>query len=84
MNTLADMPNIGPVLAEKLCQAGISTTAALLETGAEEAFLRIKAGVDQGACLHMLEALAGAVAGVRKSQLPPERKAELKRFYKAL
>ena len=43
--TLIDLPNIGPVLAERL------------------------------------RALAGAVEGVRKSALPPERKAELKRRF---
>lgn len=52
--------------------------------GAEEAFLRIRAQVDPTACLHQLEALAGAAEGVKKSLLPPERKAELKAWYKGL
>ena len=84
MNDLTNMPNIGPVLAEKLCQAGVDTPEALRRVGAEEAFLRIKTAVDQGACLHMLEALAGAVAGVRKSRLPAERKAALRAYFKGL
>ena len=84
MEKLTDLPNIGPVLAEKLRQAGIETPEALVELGAEAAFLRVKTTVDQGACLHMLEALAGAVAGVRKSQLPPERKAALRAFFQGL
>ena len=53
--TLIDLPNIGPVLAE-----------------------RLRAAVEPTICLH---ALAGAVEGVRKSALPPERKAELKRRF---
>ncbi len=52
--------------------------------GAEEAFLRIRAKVDATACLHQLEALAGAEAGIRKSLLPPERKAQLKEWFKSL
>ena len=84
MNNLTSLPNIGPVLAEKLRQARIDTPEALLCIGAEEAFLRIKTTVDQSACLHMLEALAGAVAGVQKSQLPPEHKEKLKAYFKAL
>ena len=49
--------------------------------GAEEAWLRIRRDVDPGACFHQLQALAGAVAGVHKKDLPPERKAALKAFF---
>ena len=78
---LTDLPNIGPVLASNLRAAGIDTPEKLRETGAEEAWLRIRLQVDEGACLHQLQALAGAVAGVAKKDLPPERKAELKQFF---
>ncbi|MDE6997958.1 MAG: TfoX/Sxy family protein [Oscillospiraceae bacterium] len=84
MEKLTDLPNIGPRLAERLTQAGIGTPDQLRETGAEKAFLRIRTQVDAAACLHALEALAGAAAGVRKSLLPPERKAELKTWFRAL
>ncbi len=40
--------------------------------------------VDGGACLHQLEAIEGAVEGVRKTQLTPEKKAELKTFFQSL
>ena len=83
MEKLTDLPNIGPRLAERLTQAGIWTPDQLRETGAEEAFLRIRTQLDAAACLHALEALAAA-AGVRKSLLPPERKAELKTWFRAL
>ena len=56
----------------------------LRSMGAEEAFLRIRAQVDPNACFHQLEALAGAVSGMKKSLLSPERKAELKRRNKGL
>ena len=78
---LTDLPNIGPVLAGHLRSAGIETAEQLREAGAEEAFLRIRASSDPTCCLHALEALAGAVEGVRKSALPPERKAALKGWY---
>lgn len=84
MEKLTDLPNIGPVLAGNLEKAGIDTPDRLRELGAEEAFLRIRTRVDPTACLHQLEALAGAAAGVRKSLLPPERKAELKVWFRSL
>lgn len=84
MEKLTDLPNIGPKLAEHLKLAGIETPDQLRQTGAEEAFLRIRARADSTACLHELEALAGAAAGVRKSLLPPERKAELKAWFRTL
>ena len=84
MEKLTDLPNIGPKLAEHLTGAGIETPDQLRQTGAEEAFLRIRTQVDSTACLHELEALAGAVEGVRKSLLPPQRKAELKAWFRSL
>lgn len=84
MERLIDLPNIGPKLAENLEKAGIETPDRLRELGAEEAFLRIRTQVDETACLHQLEALAGAAEGVRKGLLPPERKAELKGWFRSL
>ena len=72
MERLTDLPNIGPKLAENLEKAGIETPERLRELGAEEAFLRIRAQADAAACLHQLEALAGAAEGVRKSLLFPD------------
>lgn len=84
MERLTDLPNIGPVLAGNLEKTGVTTPGQLREIGAEEAFLRIRAQVDPTACLHQLEALAGAAEGVKKSLLDPERKAELKSWYRGL
>lgn len=78
---LKELPNIGPVLADNLRKIGVDTPEALREMGAEEAWLSIRSRVDPGACLHQLQALAGAVAGVPKKELSPERKAELKQFF---
>ncbi len=78
---LTALPNIGPVLAGNLKKIGVETPEALREMGAEGAWTAIRGQVDPGACLHQLQALAGAVAGVPKKDLPPERKAELKAFF---
>ena len=83
MNKLTDLPNIGPVLAEELKQVGIDTPEALREAGAEAAWLRIRLQVDSGACLHKLQALAGAEAGIPKKELAAERKAQLKDFFQS-
>ncbi len=84
MEKLTDLPNIGPKLGENLKKIGVTTPEELRALGAEGAFVRIRAQVDPTACLHQLEALAGAVEGVKKSLLPPERKAELKTWYRGL
>lgn len=84
MARLTDLPNIGPKLAENLQKIGVTTPTQFQALGAEEAFLRIRAQVDPTACLHQLEALAGAEAGIKKSLLPPERTAELKTWYQGL
>lgn len=78
---LKELPNIGPVLADNLRKIGVDTPEELREMGAEGAWVSIRTQVDPGACLHQLQALAGAVAGVPKKELSPERKAELKRFF---
>ncbi len=84
MEKLTDLPNIGPKLGENLKKIGVTTPEELRALGAEGVFVRIRAQVDPTACLHQLEALAGAVEGVKKSLLPPERKAKLKTWYRGL
>lgn len=78
---LTDLPNIGPVLASNLERIGVQSPESLREMGAENAWLTIRAQVDPDACLHQLQALAGAVDGVPKKDLPPERKAALSSFF---
>lgn len=80
MSCLSEFPNIGPALEGQLKQVGIETIEALKESGTENTWLKIQA-IDTSACIHRLYALEGAILGVRKNQLPEERKAELKAFY---
>ncbi len=78
---LSDLPNISRVNEEKLQAAGIADAEQLKEIGSEAAFLKVRATSDAKACLHMLTALEGAIQGIRKTELSPEKKAELKSFY---
>ncbi len=80
----SELPNIGPVLEGHLRAAGIETAEQLRAVGAEEAFCRIRASAKPDACLHELEALAGAVEGIRKSLLSRARKEALRRYFAAL
>lgn len=80
MGQLANLPNIGRVVEEQLNKVGIETTEQLVQTGAENAWLKIQK-IDSSACIHRLLALEGAIRGVKKTDIPAERKAELKEFY---
>ena len=82
MGELSTLPNIGPEVERQLHEAGVTTAAELRALGAEDAWLRIHAR-DPSACIHRLLALEGAIQGVKKTLLPPERRAELKAFYQA-
>lgn len=81
LDELTSLPNIGKVVAEKLCQVGITSPEELIKTGSEQAFIRIQT-IDPTACLSMLQGLEGAIQGIRWHYLPKERKAELKEFFK--
>lgn len=83
MDRMTDLPNIGPVLAKELEKIGVTAPDELRQLGAEEAWLRIRLQVDSGACLHKLQALAGAVEGIPKKDLLPERKVQLKAFFQS-
>lgn len=80
MGNLSKLPNIGAVVEEQLNQVGITTYDQLKETGSKQAWLKIKA-IDDSACINRLYGLEGAIQGIKKSQLSPEVKAELKEFY---
>jgi DNA transformation protein and related proteins len=84
MTALSELPNIGPVLEAHLQAVGIETPEQLQETGAEEAFMRIRERRDSGACLHMLYGIKGALLGIPDTLLPCEMKEELKTFYRSL
>ena len=80
---LTRLPNIGLTLAEKLKLVGISTPSDLINTGSENAMIKIKT-VDKDACVNMLFALEGAIQGIRWHNLDKNRKTELTEFYNRL
>jgi DNA transformation protein len=79
--TLADLPNIGEVLAEKLVVAGITCYDDLVSLGSVEITLKIRNGVDPGACYNMLYAIEGAICGVRWHTISKEERNQLKREF---
>jgi DNA transformation protein len=83
VNRLCELQNIGPVVAQRLEEAGIETPEALKAIGSREAFLRLRIK-DSGACLSMLCGLEGAIRGLRWHHLPDDVKADLKAFHKSL
>lgn len=84
MEQLVTLPNVGKVLAEHLVAIGIDSPEALRQNGTEEAFLKIRMQRDAGACLNMLYGIEGAVQGIPKRDLSPERKQQLKQFHQSL
>lgn len=79
---ISEMKNIGVVNEAKLAQVGIVTPDELKELGTEAAFLKIRHLVDDGACLHLLYGLEGAIQDIPKRELSERRKAELRDFFR--
>lgn len=79
MTELTSMKNIGRAISEKLTAVGIDTAEKLIETGAKQAFLKLKAAYPQ-VCLVHLYALEGAIENVEFCHLSEETKRELKAF----
>lgn len=80
MGELQKLPNIGKEIERQLNEVGIFTYDELKNIGAEQAWLKIQE-IDASACIHRLLALEGAIDGVKKTELPKGRKADLKDFY---
>ncbi len=83
-SSLSSLPNVGSVLEKNLRAVGIDTPEALRTVGAQEAFLRIRAAMDPGACLHMLYGIQGAIENIPDKHLSDSCKASLRAFYKSL
>ena len=81
---ISEMKNIGVINEEKLAQVWIVEPDQLRKLGTEAAFLKIRHLVDDGACLHLLYGLEGAIQDIPKRELSERRKAELRDFFKQL
>lgn len=84
MAQLADLPNIGKTLSEKLNAVGIISIEQLKTTGSKQTIIKISALENSGVCINMLFALEGAIQGVRWHSLSKETKEELKTFYRKI
>lgn len=82
MGDLSELPNIGKEIEKQLNQVNITSYEQLTETGSRQAWLKIRE-IDSSACINRLYGLEGAIQKIRKSELSPEIKAELKEFYSA-
>lgn len=80
MGELSNLPNIGKEVERQLNKVGIFTYDELKDIGVEQAWLKIQE-IDASACINRLLALEGAIHGVKKTELPQKRKADLKDFY---
>jgi len=78
---LTHLPNIGPTLAEKLNQIGITNFNDLESLGSIEAVIRI-GQTDKTACNNMLYALEGAIRGVRWHVIQKEDHEQIKAEFK--
>ena len=79
--TLTSLPNIGEVLAEKLAVAGVTDYDDLVSIGSVEAMLKIRDGLDPGACYNMLYAIEGAIRGIRWHNISKDERDRLKREF---
>lgn len=79
MAELTAMMNIGKEMEKKLKSVGIDSPGKLVQTGAEQTFLKLKQAYPQ-VCLVHLYALEGAICNVEFNSLSENRKKELKEF----
>lgn len=82
MAELANVVNLGKVIEKQLNETGVYSLEELKIKGSKDAWLDIQK-IDESACIHRLQALEGAIQGVRKKELPQAVKDDLKAFYQA-
>jgi DNA transformation protein len=81
INTLAALPNIDSILAEKLATAGVTSYEDLVALGSIEVMLKLRDGLDPGACYNMLYTIEGAIRGVRWYTISKDERNWLKREF---
>ena len=79
MSELTSMMNIGKEMAKKLTAVGIDSSERLIETGAKQAFLKLKAAYP-GVCLVHLYTLECSIHNIEFNNLSEDKKKELKEF----
>lgn len=79
MSDLTAMRNIGREMSRKLTAVGIKSAEALRETGAKEAYFKLKLTYPS-VCLVHLYVLEGAIRDMDYNRLPEETRKDLKAF----
>lgn len=79
MSGLTSMMNIGREMEKKLISVGIESAEELIETGAKDAFLKLKQKYPN-MCLVHLYTLEGAIHNTEYNRLSENTKKELKEF----
>lgn len=79
MTELTSMRNIGREMERKLTSVGIDSAEKLIQEGAKQAFIKLKA-VYPKVCLVHLYTLEGAIHNTEYNRLSEEKKKELKEF----
>lgn len=79
MSELTSMMNIGKEMAGKLTAVGIDSPERLMESGAKQAFVKLREAYPN-VCLVHLYALEGAVRNMEFNALSEETKKDLKEF----
>lgn len=79
MSELTSMTNIGKEMAKKLTTVGITSSEKLIESGAKQAFLKLKEAYPQ-VCLVHLYSLEGAIHNIEYNRLSEDKKKELKEY----
>lgn len=80
MGELSELPNIGKTVEKQLNEVGINTVDDLKKIGAKNAWLRIQKIVNRRVFIGLWH-LKELYAGVKKTMLSDEVKADLKSFY---
>ena len=79
MSELTSLRNIGKEMEKKLTSVGIDSAEKLIESGAKQAFMKLKEAYPS-VCLVHLYTLEGAIHNTEFNRLSEDRKKELKEF----
>lgn len=78
-----NLPNLGPYMARRLAEIGVTNADDLRAMGAIEAYARLKFQFGRGISLNALWAMDAALSGIDWRHLSESRKSELKEQLRA-
>lgn len=75
--SIAELPNLGPVMAERLLEIGIADEADLRRAGPIDAWRRLRFRFGRAVTRNALYAMEAALLDIDWRQIPPETKRHL-------